>query len=441
MPPNHFQDLKTKIDAKTATVGIIGLGYVGLPLAMAFVERGVRVLGFDVDPDKPARLARGESYIKHLGADRVAAMARSGLFAATTDFARLNEPDAILICVPTPLTPQREPDMTYVTASARQVRASLRPGQLVVLESTTYPGTTDELVKGILDEAGLECGRDYFLAFSPEREDPGREDYTTTTTPKVVGGVDAASGDLAQALYDLVIARTVRVSSARAAESAKLTENIFRAVNIALVNELKMVYDRMGIDVWEVLDAAETKPFGFMRFNPGPGWGGHCIPLDPFYLSWKAREHGESPKFIELAGDVNLRMPHYVVGKLQAALNDRGRAVKGSRVLVLGIAYKRDIDDPRESPAFEIIDLLLHLGAEVSYHDPHIPAAPRMRTWPGLPPMQSTPLTPSTLAACDAALIVTDHRNVDYSLVAKHAPLVIDTRGIYRAPLPNVVKA
>ena len=914
-----FKDLKTKIDSKSATVGIIGLGYVGLPLAMAFVERGVRVLGFDVDPDKPARLARGESYIKHLGADRVAAMARSGLFAATTDFARLNEPDAILICVPTPLTPQREPDMTYVTASARQVRASLRPGQLVVLESTTYPGTTDELVKGILNEAGLECGQDYFLAFSPEREDPGREDYTTTSTPKVVGGVDAASGDLAQSLYDLVIARTVRVSSARAAEASKLTENIFRAVNIALVNELKMVYDRMGIDVWEVLDAAETKPFGFMRFNPGPGWGGHClrggewvrvrglglngpvrfedlfdalkndqpvavtpkgmylhprglealaldprsgdvdylpvevlyrgfyegsgvclttddnrrlfltdghpmlvknaagfeivsardlqagqqlpvcsepaecrdelwvdlldvvppsertrvfvrvegrplsiwaaqlkdrfgwkirdairsdalrldhfleieselgtrrselllltgmgqarrshsamlrispdfarfigyflaegcitrdrnairvrltfnrdetesiedvrsilahhgfdtsiyddktwhsttikvsslllgwllrdywqagsnskemripsvlfdltlehktqllagllrgdgdvwvrqgkhqycknnrtylhrnatgtvgffssspqlleqvvhllqdlgfrprikrgkphvqlqgaktlarlepffadskrkkledlssarvrlvqsradeerltpdlflttvksiekidmsepvfslevsdvhtfttstgivihncIPLDPFYLSWKAREHGESPKFIELAGDVNLRMPHYVVGKLQSALNDRGRAVKGSRVLVLGIAYKRDIDDPRESPAFEIIDLLLHLGAEVSYHDPHIPAAPRMRTWPGLPPMQSTPLTPATLAACDAALIVTDHRNVDYSLVAKHAPLVIDTRGLYRQALPNVVKA
>ncbi len=606
--PSTFQDLKTKIDAKTATVGIIGLGYVGLPLAMAFVEKGVRVIGFDVDADKPARLARGESYIRHLGADRVAAMARSGLFAATTDFARLAEPDAILICVPTPLTPQREPDMTYVTASARQVRASLRPGQLVVLESTTYPGTTDELVRGILDEANLECGQDYFLAFSPEREDPGREDYTTTTTPKVVGGVDAASGDLAQALYDLVIARTVRVSSARAAESAKLTENIFRAVNIALVNELKMVYDRMGIDVWEVLDAAETKPFGFMRFNPGPGWGGHClrggewvrvrglglngpvrfedlfdalkndqpvavtpkgmylhprglealaldprsgdvdylpvevlyrgfyegsgvclttddnrrlfltdghpmlvknaagfeivsardlqagqqlpvlsedenpelslaslraietlamnepvysleverahtftttggivvhncIPLDPFYLSWKAREHGESPKFIELAGDVNLRMPHYVVGKLQAALNDRGRAVKGSRVLVLGIAYKRDIDDPRESPAFEIIDLLLQLGAHVSYHDPHIPAAPRMRTWPKLPPMQSTPLTPATLAGCDAVLIVTDHRNVDYSLVAKHAPLVIDTRGLYRAPLPNVVKA
>ncbi len=913
------RQLQQRIADHSVTVGIIGLGYVGLPLAMAFVEKGIRVTGFDVDPDKPARLLRGESYIRHLGADRVTAMARSGRFDATTDFGRLGEPDAVLICVPTPLTPQREPDMAYVVASARQIRDRLRPGQLVVLESTTYPGTTDELVRGILQETGLACGRDFFLAFSPEREDPGREDFTTTTTPKVVGGVDAVSGDLAQALYDLVIARTVRVSSARAAEASKLTENIFRAVNIALVNELKVVYDRMGIDVWEVLDAAESKPFGFMRFNPGPGWGGHClrggewvrvrglglngpvqledlfdalkqdhpaaitpkglylrprglealtldprsgdvayfpvevlyrgfyegsgvclttednrrlcltdghpmlvrnpdgfeivsardlqagqqlpvcsepaecrdelfvdlvdvvppsernrvfvrvpgrplttwatqlkarfgwqirdairsdalrldhylevesevgtrrselllltgmgqarrshsamlrispdfarfigyflaegcitrdrnairvrltfnrdetesiedvrsilvrhgfdtsiyydktwhsatikasslllgwllkdywqaganskemripsvlfdltldhktqllagllrgdgdvwvrqgthqyrkndrtyrhrnatgtvgffssspqlleqvvhllqdlgfrprikrgkthiqlrgaktlerlepffadskrkklvnlssarvrqvqaigdeerltpdlflttvhsvekiemrepvfslevgnvhtftastgivvhncIPLDPFYLSWKAREYGEAPKFIELAGDINVRMPHYVVDKLQAALNDRGRAVKGAKVLVLGLAYKRDIDDPRESPAFEILDLLLRRGAEVAYHDPHIPAAPRMRTWPNLPPLRSLPLTAATLAAHDAVLIVTDHRVVDYELVAAHAPLIVDTRGIYRQPLPNVVKA
>ena len=441
-PPDPLAgQLRQRIADHSVRVGIIGLGYVGLPLAMAFVERGIRVTGFDVDPDKPARLARGESYIRHLGADRVAAMARSGRFDATTDFGRLGEPDAVLICVPTPLTPQREPDMAYVVASARQIRDRLRPGQLVVLESTTYPGTTDELVRGILQETGLACGRDFFLAFSPEREDPGREDFTTTTTPKVVGGVDRLSGDLAQALYDLVIARTVRVSSARAAEAAKLTENIFRAVNIALVNELKVVYDRMGIDVWEVLDAAESKPFGFMRFNPGPGWGGHCIPLDPFYLSWKAREYGEAPKFIELAGDINVRMPHYVVDKLQAALNDRGRAVKGSKVLVLGLAYKRDIDDPRESPAFEILDLLLRRGAEVAYHDPHIPQAPRMRTWPNLPPLHSLPLTPATLAAHDAVLIVTDHRAVDYDLVAAHARLIVDTRGIYRQPLPNVVKA
>jgi len=437
----HAPNLAAKINDRTAVVGIIGLGYVGLPLAMAFVERGIRVIGYDLDPAKPARLARGESYIKHLGSDRVVAMANSGRFEATCDFARLAEPDAILICVPTPLTQQREPDMSYVEASSRQVAAALRPGQLVVLESTTYPGTTDELVRGILEAGGLVCGTDFFLAFSPEREDPGREDYTTTTTPKVVGGVDETSGDLAQALYDLIIATTVRVSSARAAEASKLTENIFRAVNIALVNELKVVYDRMGIDVWEVLDAASTKPFGFMRFNPGPGWGGHCIPLDPFYLSWKARETGAAPKFIELAGDINVEMPHYVVTKLQLALNERRKAVKGSKVLVLGIAYKRDIDDPRESPAFEIIDLLVSLGAEVSYHDPHIPIAPKMRTWPHLPEMHSLPLTVETLAGCDAVVIVTDHRAVDYDLVAAHAPLIVDTRGIYRAPRPNVVKA
>lgn len=437
----HAQDLAAKIKDRTAVVGIIGLGYVGLPLAMAFVERGVGVIGFDLDPAKPARLARGESYIKHLGSDRVAAMANSGRFEATCDFARLAEPDAILICVPTPLTAQREPDMSYVEASSRQVAAALRPGQLIVLESTTYPGTTDELVRSILETTGLQCGVDFFLAFSPEREDPGREDFTTTTTPKVVGGVDEVAGDLAQALYDLIITTTVRVSSARAAEASKLTENIFRAVNIALVNELKVVYDRMGIDVWEVLDAASTKPFGFMRFNPGPGWGGHCIPLDPFYLSWKARETGAAPKFIELAGDINVAMPHYVVTKLQLALNERRKAVKGSKVLVLGIAYKRDIDDPRESPAFEVIDLLVKLGAEVSYHDPHIPTAPKMRTWPHLPPMHSLPLTAETLAGCDAVIIVTDHRAVDYDLVAAHAPLIIDTRGVYRAARPNVVKA
>ncbi|HRS17158.1 MAG TPA: nucleotide sugar dehydrogenase [Thermoanaerobaculaceae bacterium] len=433
--------LADKIRDHSVRVGIIGLGYVGLPLAMAFVEKGIRVLGFDVDPDKPARLARGESYIQHLGSDRVAAMARSGRFEATTDFLRLHEPDAILICVPTPLTPQREPDMSYVERSARQIKACLRPGQLVILESTTYPGTTDELLKGILEETGLRSGVDFFLAFSPEREDPGRKDFTTTTTPKVVGGVDPIAGDLAQALYDLIVARTVRVSTARVAEASKLTENIFRAVNIALVNELKMVYDRMGIDIWEVLDGAETKPFGFMRFNPGPGWGGHCIPLDPFYLAWKAREFGEAPKFIELAGDINVRMPHYVVQKLLLALNERGKAVKGSQVLILGIAYKKDIDDPRESPAFEIIHLLLGLGAEVSYHDPHIPVAPRMRTWPHLPPMRSRPLTPETLRAADAVLIVTDHTAVDYDAVAEHAHLVVDTRGRLDPRRPNIVRA
>jgi UDP-N-acetyl-D-glucosamine dehydrogenase len=311
----------------------------------------------------------------------------------------------------------------------------------VILESTTYPGTTDEIVKEALEAAGLRCGREFFVAFSPEREDPGNKNYGTTNTPKVVGGVDGPSGDLAQALYDQVVEQTVRVSSARTAEACKLTENVFRAVNIALVNELKVVYDRMGIDIWEVLDAAETKPFGFMRFNPGPGWGGHCIPLDPFYLSWKAREYGMAPKFIELAGDVNVGMPDYVVAKLQLALNDRAKAIRGSKVLILGIAYKRDIDDPRESPAFEIIRHLLRLGADVSYHDPHIPVAPHMRTWPELPPMSSRELTAESLAALDAAIIVTDHHAVDYEMVVRHAAVVVDTRGVFREPRANVVRA
>ncbi len=439
--PSNAHQLASAISERSARVGIIGLGYVGLPLALAFTERGYRVLGFDVDEAKVQALARGESYIKHLDGGRVARMASSGRFEGTADFTRLGEPDAILICVPTPLTPQREPDMTFVERATRQIQACLRPGQMVVLESTTYPGTTDELVRGILEQTGLRCGEEFFLAFSPEREDPGNKEYGTTNTPKVVGGVDPVSGDLAQALYDQVISRTVRVSSARAAEAAKLTENIFRAVNIALVNELKMVYDRMGIDIWEVLDAAATKPFGFMRFNPGPGWGGHCIPLDPFYLAWKAREYGASTRFIELAGEVNVRMPEYVVEKLLLALNHRGRAVKGARVLVLGIAYKKDIDDPRESPAFELIEHLLHLGAQVSYHDPHIPVAPRMRSWPHLPPMRSLPLTPEALASSDAVLIATDHSAVDYEMVAAHAPLIVDTRGVYRSPLAHVVKA
>lgn len=433
--------LLDRIQNRSALVGVIGLGYVGLPLALAFVESGFGVLGFDVDDEKVECIRRGECYIRHLDGGRVAAARATGRLGCTNDFTRLGEPDAIFVCVPTPLTPQREPDMTYIETSAHQVGACLRPGQLVVLESTTYPGTTDELVRDILEEGGLRCGEDFYLAFSPEREDPGNKEYGTTTTPKVVGGVDGASGDIAQALYDQVIVRTVRVSTARTAEAVKLTENIFRAVNIALVNELKVVYDRMGIDIWEVQDAAETKPFGFMRFNPGPGWGGHCIPLDPFYLAWKAREYGVTPKFIELAGEINVAMPRHVVTKLQIALNDRRKAVKGSEILILGLAYKRDIDDPRESPAFEIIDILLKLGALVSYHDPHIPVAPRMRTWPDLPRMASVPLTKETMASVDAVVIVTDHRSVDFDMVARFAPLVVDTRGVYRATLPNVVKA
>src|SRR5215469_13059804 len=348
-----MQELQARVAERRCVVGVIGLGYVGLPLALTFAEKGFRVLGFDVDASKIDALNAGRNYIKHLDGNRLSAAAASGRLASTADFRRLGEPDVLIICVPTPLTVQREPDMSYVVNTVQQIRARLRPGQLIVLESTTYPGTTDELVKGILEESGLRCGRDFLLAFSPERGDPGNAAFTTATIPKIVGGVDAAAGDLAQRLYDQIVVRTVRVGNAREAEAAKLVENVFRAVNIALVNELKIVFDRMGIDVWTVLDAASTKPFGFMRFNPGPGWGGHCIPLDPFYLSWKAREYGVTPKFIELAGEVNVRMPEYVLEKLGLALNERRKAVRGSRVLVLGIAYKKDIDDPRESPAFE----------------------------------------------------------------------------------------
>ncbi len=435
------QALFQRIDNCQASVGVIGLGYVGLPLAIAFADKGFPVLGFDVDQSKVDAVMRGDSYIKHLNGDGLRRVVQSETLEATTDFARLETPDVIMICVPTPLTAQREPEMSYVVDTARQIKKTLRKGQLVVLESTTYPGTTDELLKDILEESGLVCGLDFFLAFSPEREDPGNPDFGTTTIPKVIGGLDQTSGDLAEKLYAKVISRTVRVSSARAAEATKLTENIFRAVNIALVNELKMVYDRMGIDVWEVLDAAATKPFGFMRFSPGPGWGGHCIPLDPFYLAWKAREYGQSTRFIELAGEVNVAMPAYVIEKLQLALNDRAKAVKNSNVLVLGLAYKKDIDDPRESPAFELIHQLLTLGAKVSYHDPHIPTAPSMRSWPQLPAMHSVDLSVETLQAVDAVLIATDHTAVDYQFVVDHAPLVIDTRGIYREKLANVVKA
>lgn len=434
-------ELKRKIEGREIGVGVLGLGYVGLPLALAFAQQRLSVVGFDVDTEKVEALKAGRSYIKHLEGPRLTEATAAGLFRATSDFSELAKPDVLLICVPTPLTPQREPEMSFVVNTVRQIQPRLRRGQLVVLESTTYPGTTDELVRGILEESGLKCGEDFFLAFSPEREDPGNSRYATASIPKVVGGVDPVSGDLAQAAYDLAIDRTVRVSTARTAEATKLVENIFRAVNIALVNELKMVLDKMGIDVWEVLDAASTKPFGFMRFNPGPGLGGHCIPLDPFYLAWKAREYGVTAKFIELAGEVNVQMPHYVLEKLQYALNERGKAVKGSRILVLGLAYKKDVDDARESPAFEIIDALLRRGAVVSYHDPYVPRAPRTRAWPHLGSLTSETLTPERLAAQDAVVIVTDHSAVDYDLVLRHAPLIVDSRGIYRKPMPNVVKA
>ncbi|HMA97596.1 MAG TPA: nucleotide sugar dehydrogenase, partial [Polyangiaceae bacterium] len=354
--------LLEKISSGSIHVGVIGMGYVGLPLALAFVERAkIKVTGFDVDKRKIDKLARGETYIMHMGQSRVDQANRTGLFHATDDFDQLSQPDALMIAVPTPLTLQREPDMTYVVDTAEAIAKRLRRGQLVILESTTYPGTTDELVRQILDRSGLKCGADYFLAFSPEREDPGNKHYNTATIPKVVGGVDADSGEIATALYARALEKVIQVRSARVAEATKLTENIFRGVNIALVNELKMVYERMGIDIWDVLGAASTKPFGFMRFNPGPGLGGHCIPLDPFYLTWKAREFGVTTRFIELAGEINVNMPRYVIDRLQSGLNEQSKALKGSRVLVMGIAYKKDIDDPRESPAFELIELIQKL--------------------------------------------------------------------------------
>jgi len=433
--------LKSKIDSREALVGVIGLGYVGLPLALAFAEGGFKVLGFDIDQDKVDHLNRGESYIHYIDPERIVQAIHDGLIEATSDFARLAEPDAILACVPTPLTENREPDMSYVRTTTDQIGQTLRPGQLIILESTTYPGTTSELLKTTLEKSGLVCGTDFFLAYSPEREDPGNPRFGPSTIPKVVGGTDPDSGDLAEALYSQVVVETVRVSSAEAAEASKLTENIFRAVNIALVNELKTVYDEMGIDVWEVLDAAETKPFGFMRFNPGPGWGGHCIPIDPFYLSWKARQFGAPTRFIELAGEVNVEMPRRVIAKMQLALNQVAKPIRGSKILVMGLAYKKDVSDPRESPAFEILWQLQQLGADVQYHDPHIPQAPDMRSWKGLELRESVELSAELLREQDAVVIVTDHTDVDYDWVLENAQLIVDTRGIYRQPSAKVVRA
>lgn len=439
--PDHKTNLLKKIQKDEALIGIIGLGYVGLPLALAFTGNSFKVLGFDVDSKKTKALERGECYISHIDSAKVKQAVKSKKLSATADFSRLNEPDVIIICVPTPLTPQRDPDMSYIVKTTEQIKKCLRPGQLIVLESTTYPGTTEELVKDMLEETGLICGRDFYMAFSPEREDPGNTNYSTTTIPKIVGGIDQASGDLAQAVYEKVIQKTVRVKNSRTAEAVKLTENIFRAINIAMVNELKVIYERMDIDIWDVLDAAATKPFGFMRFNPGPGWGGHCIPLDPFYLSWKARECGMETKFIELAGEVNRRMPEYTVSRLQQALNERGKSVKGSKLMIIGLAYKKDISDDRESPAYKIIDSLMALGANLSYHDPFVPVIIHTRQWPDAPALKSKPLTHKTISAQDAILIITDHTAVDYNLIAKHAKLIVDSRGVYRKPLPNLVKA
>lgn len=412
-------------------MGIIGLGYVGLPLAKAFSQAGFRVLGFDIDPAKVAKLERGESYIGHISSATIRQMQAQG-FSATSDFQRLGEADVILICVPTPLTEAREPDLTYVVHSVQAVAQTLRPGQLIVLESTTYPRTTRDVVLPLLSQRGLQVGVDFFLAYSPEREDPGNPRYSTTSIPKVVGGIEPVSRELAATLYRQVVVEVVPVSTPEVAEACKILENTYRAVNIALVNELKVLYDRMGIDVWEVIEAARTKPFGFQAFYPGPGLGGHCIPIDPFYLTWIARKYGLSTRFIELAGEINTAMPAYVVGKVTDALNERGKPVKGSHILLLGMAYKKDVDDPRESPGFELLDLLLKKGAVVQYNDPHIPVLPKMRHWPHLQPLHSLPLTADTLAAQDCVLIVTDHSAYDYPWIVEHSRLVVDTRNATR---------
>jgi len=424
--------LPHKIAAKTAVVGVIGQGYVGLPLALVFVEAGFRVVGFDVDAKKIEALTAGKSYIKHVGPQRVETAVRSGAFSATTDFNRLTDCDAILICVPTPLGRHREPDNSYIHATAREIAQRLRRGQLVVLESTTYPGTTDEEVLPILEQTGLKSPADFFLAFSPEREDPGNQSFSTRTIPKVVGGINAESTEVAVALYRAGLDRVVQVSHSRVAESTKLLENIFRSINIALVNELKMTFLSMGIDVWEVIAAASTKPFGYMPFYPGPGLGGHCIPLDPFYLSWKAAEHGIWTRFIELAGEINTQMPRFVISRIANALNEDGKALKGSRVLLLGLSYKANIDDPRESPSFELLEQLSEAGAAVEYCDPYFPEAPRMRKYKLA--MSSVPCTPEAFAGFDALVVATAHDEFKKPELYRNVKLVVDSRNMI-APL------
>lgn len=420
-------NLAEKVAQNAAVVGVIGLGYVGLPLLAAFGRAGLKVVGFDVDPRKIEKLKNGENYLKHLGEDLIRELAATGRFDATTDMQRLGECDAVIVCVPTPLGRHLEPDVSYIEKASDDIAATLRAGQLIVLESSTYPRTTREIMLPRFEAKGLRCGTDFFLAFSPEREDPGRKDHNTQTIPKLVGGIDPASTDIAAALYRKAIQTVVPVSSAEVAEAAKLLENIYRAVNIALVNEMKVILDAMGIDVWEVIEAAKTKPFGFQAFYPGPGLGGHCIPIDPFYLTWKAREVGQPTKFIELAGEVNHHMPQYVVDKTVRALNDRGKAVKGARILLLGLAYKPDIDDVRESPSFELIDKLEELGASVDYNDPHVPATHYMRRWGDLG-KKSVALSAESLAGYDCVLVATAHAAYDWQMIADHAKLIIDTR-------------
>lgn len=423
---------------RTAIVGIIGLGYVGLPLALRFSEVGFRVIGFDIDDTKAAAINSGRSYFIHIPSPAVAAARSQGL-EATTDFSRSGEADALIICVPTPLNPFREPDLSFVISTTESVLPHLRPGQLISLESTTYPGTTEEELKPRLEQRGFKVGEDVFLCFSPEREDPGNPHFTTRTIPKVCGGSTTSCLEVGLELYRQAVDTVVPVSSTQAAELTKLLENIHRAVNIGLVNEMKIIADRMGIDIHEVIRAAATKPFGFVPYYPGPGLGGHCIPIDPFYLTWKARQYGVHTRFIELAGEINSAMPHWVVSKVVDALNERQKPVKGSRILVLGIAYKKNVDDTRESPSVELMELLIAKGARVDYSDPHVPVFPRMRRYHF--DLASVTINAENLAGYDLVLIATNHDVFDYEMIRRNSQLIVDTRGVYRVASNNIVKA
>ena len=427
-----------RLSNKTACIGILGLGYVGLPLILRYAAVGYKVIGFDIDANKVEQLNAGNSYIEHIRSADIQSAKKNG-FIATTDFAKATECDALILCVPTPLNKYREPDLSYVLDTTEAIVPHLRPGQVVSLESTTWPGTTEEELKPRLEQSSLTIGEELFLVYSPEREDPGNPAFETRTIPKVVGGITQKCAEVGEALYAQVIDQLVPVSSTRAAEMTKLLENIHRAVNIGLVNELKIVSDRMGIDIHEVINAAATKPFGFTPYYPGPGLGGHCIPIDPFYLTWKAREYGLNTRFIELAGEVNTSMPEWVVSKVADALNDHGKAIKGSKILILGVAYKKNVDDMRESPSVQLMELLSAKGAVISYADPHVPKFPKMRGHEFA--LEATALSPEALKQADCVLIATDHDAFDYSMIKENAALIIDTRGRYLEPAPNIIKA
>lgn len=435
MTMEPLRTLEDKIDSKELVVGVIGLGYVGLPLCLAFLNKGIKVIGFDLDATKIEMIESGRSYIKHIAADELTGYVKTGQFQTTYNLSRLEEPDALLICVPTPLSKSREPDLQFVTNTAEAISKTIRKSQIVVLESTTYPGTTVEVVQPILESSGLSAEQDFALAFSPEREDPGNPNFGTVNIPKIVGGIDPISTRIGQKLYELALEKVVAVSTTQVAEMTKLLENIFRSVNIALVNELKILCQRMGIDIWEVIEAASTKPFGFMPFYPGPGLGGHCIPIDPFYLTSKAREFDFPTKFIELAGEVNVSIPYYVVQRTMDALNEQEKSIKGSRIMILGMAYKKDVDDDRESPSFKLIDLLLDKGAEVLYNDPFIPKLKPVRKYHFK--LKSTPLTKESLDSVDCVLVSTNHSVYDYDFIYEHAGLIVDTRNVFSRDQKN----